>query len=288
MEYVIVMPAYNEEVFIEKAIKNILAQAHLPKQYIIVNDGSTDGTARIIEQYTQQYPWIKLVNNEKKEKRASGAKVVRAFNLGYENIDGDYDFLVKLDVDLSLPTDYFQKIATHFENNPKLGIAGGTILIEENGKWIYENFSDIDHVKGAFKSYRKACFEQIGGLRQSIGWDTADELLARYHGWEIKVDTSLEIRHHRVLGAETGSVKIRVKVGHGMYRLRYGFWITLISAVKAGYLNRPYGLTGLGVLWGWLLSFVRQDEFIVTKKEGQFIRRFRRQRMLGKLGVKAN
>jgi glycosyltransferase involved in cell wall biosynthesis len=288
MEYVIVMPAYNEEVFIEKAIKNILAQAHLPKQYIIVNDGSTDGTARIIEQYTQQYPWIKLVNNEKKEKRASGAKVVRAFNLGYENIDGDYDFLVKLDVDLSLPTDYFQQIAAHFEKNPKLGIVGGTILIEENGKWIYENFSDIDHVKGAFKSYRKACFEQIGGLRQSIGWDTADELLARYHGWEIKVDTSLEIRHHRVLGAETGSVKIRVKVGHGMYRLRYGFWITLISAVKAGYLNRPYGLTGLGVLWGWLLSFVRQDEFIVTKKEGQFIRRFRRQRMLGKLGVKAN
>lgn len=287
MEYVIIMPAYNEEAFIEQAIQTILAQTHLPKQYIIVNDGSTDNTANIIEQYAQQYSWIKLVNNEKKEQRASGAKVVRAFNLGYEAIDINYDCLVKLDVDLSLPTHYFQQIVTHFEKSTKLGIVGGTILIEENGKWIYENFSDIDHVKGAFKSYRRTCFEQIGGLRQSIGWDTADELLARYHGWEIKVDTDLEIRHHRVLGAETGSVKIRVKVGHGMYRLRYGFFITLISAAKAGYLNRPYGLTGLGVLWGWLLSFMRQDEFIVTRKEGQFIRRFRWQRMLGKLGVGA-
>jgi hypothetical protein len=87
-----------------------------------------------------------------------------------------------------------------------------------------------------------------------------------------------------VLGAETGSVKIRVKVGNGMYRLRYGFFITLISAIKAGYLNKPYGITGLAVLWGWAQSFLNRDDFIVTAEEGRFIRQFRKDRMRAKLG----
>ena len=283
MEYIIIMPAYNEEAFIGRALDSIARQTLLPRRLIVVNDGSSDRTAEIVAGYAQQHPWIRLVNHEKKEQRAAGAKVVRAFYLGYRAINEPYDLLAKLDADLELPPDYFQRMVAMFEAAPRLGIAGGTIAIEQNGEWVYENFSDVDHVKGAFKTYRRQCFEDIGGLRASIGWDTADELLARYHGWEIQVDNSLQVRHYRALGAETGSIKIRVKVGHGMYRLRYGFFITLISAFKAGYLNRPYGLTGLAVFWGWLRSFLRRDEFMVSPEEGRFIRQFRRQRMWGKL-----
>jgi glycosyltransferase involved in cell wall biosynthesis len=284
MKYVIVMPAYNEEGFIGRAIESIAAQTLIPQRLVIVNDGSTDRTRAIVEGYQETYPWIQLVNNDKKEQRAAGSKVVRAFYLGYQQIQDAYDFLVKLDADLTLPNHYFERMAAMFQADPRLGIAGGTIAIEENGEWVYENFSDIDHVKGAFKSYRRACFEQIGGLRASIGWDTADELLARFHGWGIQVDPELQVRHYRVLGAETGSVKIRVKVGNGMYRLRYGFFITLISAIKAGYLNKPYGITGLAVLWGWAQSFLNRDDFIVTAEEGRFIRQFRKDRMRAKLG----
>jgi glycosyltransferase involved in cell wall biosynthesis len=278
------MPAYNEEGFIGRAIESIAAQTLIPQRLVIVNDGSTDRTRAIVEGYQETYPWIQLVNNDKKEQRAAGSKVVRAFYLGYQQIQDAYDFLVKLDADLTLPNHYFERMAAMFQADPRLGIAGGTIAIEENGEWVYENFSDIDHVKGAFKSYRRACFEQIGGLRASIGWDTADELLARFHGWGIQVDPELQVRHYRVLGAETGSVKIRVKVGNGMYRLRYGFFITLISAIKAGYLNKPYGITGLAVLWGWAQSFLNRDDFIVTAEEGRFIRQFRKDRMRAKLG----
>ncbi|MCR9101806.1 MAG: glycosyltransferase family 2 protein [bacterium] len=284
MKYVIVMPAYNEEGFIGRAIESIAAQTLIPQRLVIVNDGSTDRTREIVEGYQETYPWIQLVNNDKKEQRAAGSKVVRAFYLGYQQIQDAYDFLVKLDADLTLPNHYFERMAAMFQADPRLGIAGGTIAIEENGEWVYENFSDVDHVKGAFKSYRRACFEQIGGLRASIGWDTADELLARFHGWGIQVDPELQVRHYRVLGAETGSVKIRVKVGNGMYRLRYGFFITLISAIKAGYLNKPYGITGLAVLWGWAQSFLNRDDFIVTAEEGRFIRQFRKDRMRAKLG----
>ena len=286
MRYTIIIPAYNEEALIENTIQAILAQTLLPQQLVIVNDGSTDNTANIISHYAQNYSWIKLVNNDKKEQRAPGSKVIRAFYLGYQHIDQNYDFLVKLDADLHIPENYFERIAQMFETDDTLGIAGGTIVIERNGEWIYENFSDIDHVKGAFKSYRKGCFTDMGGLKTSIGWDTADELLARYHGWTVKVDPGLKIKHFRELGTETGSVKLRIKVGNGMYRLRYGFLITLISAIKAGYLNKPYILTGLGVMWGWLESWFKRDTFIVTKDEGDFIRSFRKKRMLEKLGIK--
>ncbi|MCB9301028.1 MAG: glycosyltransferase family 2 protein [Lewinellaceae bacterium] len=283
MRYILIMPAYNEEHFIGRALDAIARQTLLPKRLIVVNDGSTDRTAEVVQGFAEKYPWIRLVNNDKKEQRAAGSKVVRAFYLGFQTIDEDYDFLVKFDADLEVPEDYFERMAALFQGEPHLGIAGGTIAIEQDGKWVYENFSDEDHVKGAFKSYRRQCFEDIGGLRASIGWDTADELLARYHNWTIRVDPGLQVRHYRPLGAETGSVKIRVKVGNGMYRLRYGFIITLISAIKAGYLNKPYGLTGLAVLWGWLQSWIKREDYIVTAEEGEFIRKFRRSRMMGKL-----
>ncbi len=285
MKYVIIIPAYNEEQYLGKALDSIVAQEVLPQQLIVVNDGSKDATPEIVRKYAEQYPWIKLVNNEKKEERSAGAKVVRAFYLGYEAIDVAYQFLSKLDADIELPAHYYQRLSEMFQANPRLGLAGGMITTLKNGEWVYEHFSDRDYLPGAFKTYRRECFEAIGGLRRSMGWDTVDELIARMHGWEIQVDSNLKVKHHRTLGAETGSLKIRVKVGTAMYRMRYGFFITFISALKAGYLNKPYGITGLAVLWGWLLCWLRREDYIVSKEEGRFIRNFRKERMMKKVGV---
>ena len=283
MKYVIIIPAYNEEQYLGKALDSIVAQEVLPQQLIVVNDGSKDATPEIVRRYAEQFPWIKLVNNEKKEERSAGAKVVRAFYLGYEAIDVEYQFLSKLDADIELPAHYYRRLSEMFQANPRLGLAGGMITTLKNGEWVYEHFSDRDYLPGAFKTYRQDCFEAIGGLRRSMGWDTVDELIARMHGWEIQVDSSLKVKHHRTLGAETGSLKIRVKVGTAMYRMRYGFFITFISALKAGYLNKPYGMTGLAVLWGWLLCWLRREDYIVSKEEGRFIRNFRKERMMKKV-----
>lgn len=283
MDYIVIIPAYNEEGNINRVIDSIINQTMSPKRLIVVNDGSTDRTPNIVNDYVAKFPFIRLVNNEKKEARAIGSKIIRAFNLGFNSIDTEYDFVSKIDADLELPYNYFERIAEIFKSNPQVGIAGGTIMTNNNGKWTYENFSDEDHVKGAFKSYRKECLEEMGGLRQSIGWDTADEMLARYYGWEIITDLALEIKHYRTLGAETGSIYTRVKVGWGMYRLRYGFLITLISAIKAGYLNKPYVLTGFAVMWGWIQSLLKREAFMVTKEQGAFIRKFRLNRMKQKI-----
>ncbi len=283
MKYVVVVPARNEEKHIERLLHALASQTMLPHKAVIVDDGSTDQTAELVLAFAKHHPWLELLRIDKKQARAIGAKVVMAFQQGYARVKTEHEFLVKLDADLELPPNYFKRIAEHFSNNPKLGIAGGTILVKKNGSWVYENFSDKDHVKGAFKAYRKACYEDIGGLRPSIGWDTADELLARYHGWEVLVDPELHVRHHRPLGTETGSLRTRFLIGKGMYRLRYGFPITLISAIKAGYLNRPYGLTGLAVLCGWLVALFQRDQPIVNKDEGKFIRQWRWKRMKEKL-----
>ncbi len=283
MNYVVIIPARNEEEHIGRLLHSLAGQSLLPCEVVVVDDGSTDGTAEVVLAFAKSHPWLSLYHRTGQAARAIGAKVVRAFTEGYQQIRAEHEFLVKLDADLSLPADYFATLAGHFQRNPRLGIAGGTIAVERNGQWVYENFSDEDHVKGAFKAYRKACYEAIGGLRPSIGWDTADELLARYHGWEVMVDPALQVRHHRPLGTETGSLRTRFLVGRGMYRLRYGFVITLISAAKAGYLNRPYLLTGLAVLLGWCYALFAQDAFMVSPQEGQFIRKWRWKRMWGKV-----
>ena len=286
MNYVVIIPAYNEEQFLGRTLDTLVRQENLPRQAIVVNDGSTDATPEIARAYAERYAWIKVVNNEKKEKRSAGAKVVRAFYLGYEAVDVEYDFLVKLDADVELPENYFRRLSEMFQANPRLGIAGGIITTLKNGEWVFEHFADRDYVAGAFKTYRRECFEAIGGLRRSIGWDTVDELIARYHGWEVAVDERLQVRHHRVLGTETGSLKVRAKAGQAMYRMRYGLLIALVSAAKAGYLNKPYVLTGIAVFWGWLRSWLRRETCIVSEDEGRFIRKFRRKRMLAKLGMR--
>lgn len=285
MDYVVIIPAHNEEAFIGLTLQSIVEQTLLPKLVIVVNDNSTDKTELIVNEYISKFKWITLINNRKKEERSSGAKVVRAFKLGLQAVKIDYDLIVKVDADLIFPKNYFQKISEHFIKSEKLGIAGGTIVVKKDGKWVYENFSDKDHVVGAFKCYRKECYQQINGLRESIGWDSVDELLAKYYKWETLVDQSLEVKHLRPLGTETGLVKIRIKIGNGFYRVRYGFIITLISAIKTSIRNRPFIISGLATIFGYFQSWLKKDNFIVTKEQGKFIRKYRYARMMEKLGI---
>ncbi|MEN0005554.1 MAG: glycosyltransferase family A protein [Bacteroidota bacterium] len=286
MKYIVIIPAFNEAENIGHTLDGMVAQTLLPQQVLVINDGSTDATPQLIDQYHQQHPWIKRIDSDAEAKHQPGAKIVRAFYQGFNNIkQHNYDFIVKLDADLGLPPDYFERVAQLFQANPKVGIAGGVNVVQRNGEWVYEDFADKDHVKGAFKAYRKACFEAIGGLRESVGWDSVDELLARYHGWEVQTDQDLWIKHFRPRGKTTGVSRVMRKMGRAMYRMRYGWWITFLSALKAGLRNQPYGITTLAVMQGFAEAKKAGDAFIVNEAEGAFIRKYRWERMKGKLGV---
>lgn len=279
MDFIVIMPAYNEEDVIGMTLETVVNQTILPKQLIVVNDGSTDRTPEIVESFVKKYPWISMVTNRNKAGHSPGAKIIRAFYLGFETIKKDWDFVMKLDSDLDIPENYFEEIVKIFEGDPKVGMAGGICLVERDGEWIREATAEKEHIRGAFKTYRKQCFEDIGGVKASIGWDTADEILCKFKGWKVVINPALEIKQFRVTGIKSGAIKVNVKAGVGTYRLRYGFWIALISAAKCGIVNRPYIITGLAFFWGWLKALFRGDEFIVNKEEGKYIRQYRIKRM---------
>jgi len=273
MNYYIVIPAYNEEKNIELTLNSILKQTILPKKIIVVNDNSTDKTLEIAERFSNKYDFIDIINTNSQQVHLPGSKVIKAFNMGLETLDENYDFIVKLDADLILPKNYFERIQTIFTENPKVGIAGGIAIIEKNEKWILENLTDDDHVRGAFKSYRKHCFIEIGKLQSEMGWDTLDEFLARYYGWKIFVDKSLKIKHLKPTG-QAYNLSSRYKQGEVFYRLGYGFFLTFLASLKLALKKRKPFLF-FDYIKGFFRAKFTKKTPLVTAKQTLFIRSYR-------------
>ncbi|WP_299125655.1 glycosyltransferase family 2 protein [uncultured Winogradskyella sp.] len=273
MNIYIVIPAHNEEVYINKTLKSLAEQSLLPKKVVVVNDNSSDNTQSIAENYASKYPWISVINSKSSDAHLPGSKIVDAFNKGLESLDTNYDIICKFDADLIFPNNYLEVIANHFETNKKLGMASGFCFIEKDNQWVLENLTNKDHIRGALKAYRKECFNQIGKLKPSMGWDTVDELLAKYHGWEILTDESLKVKHLKPTG-QTYNKASKYLQGEAMYKMRYGFWITLISALKLAYKKGSFRLLK-DYTSGYFRAKSNKVEYLVSTDEGKFIRQFR-------------
>lgn len=273
MKCYIVIPAYNEEAFIGKTLDSLITQTVLPKKVVVVNDNSTDKTAEIVTKYTTKHPWISLVNTSSKKEHIPGAKIVSAFYQGYEILDEDYDVICKFDADLIFPNNYLEILTKHFNNNDKLGMAAGFCYIEKNGAWQLENLTRKDHIRGALKAYRKACFKTIGGLKNAMGWDTVDELLAQYYGWELTTDESLVVKHLKPTGSNYAKASKYLQ-GEALYKMRYGFILTFITALKLAYKKGSFTLFK-AYLAGYFKAKKEKVEFLVTKEQGKFIRKLR-------------
>ena len=282
MKYYIIIPAHNEEAFLADTLNSVLRQTLQPQMVVVVNDNSTDGTEEIIDEFLSLSPIIKKVNHTSSLSHMPGRKVIHAFNKGLENLNDDYDFLVKLDADLILPDAYFEKVGYAFKGNPKVGIAGGFIYEKnENKEWQLNHPMSKNHVRGAFKAYSKKCFKAIGGLKPAMGWDTVDELLAQYHGFEIFTDDHLKVQHLRPTG-NAYNKKAKLLQGKAMYGMRYGFWITLIASIKMAWgLKRRKAF--FDNMYGYFRAKKDQEPFLVSKKEGAFIRKLRWQNMKRRL-----
>lgn len=281
MNFYIIIPAHNEESSIGLTLDSLVNQTLPPKRIVVVNDNSSDNTQSIVENYKAQYPWITLVNSQSTNEHLPGSKIINAFYRGYETLDDHYDVICKFDADLIFPINYLEKLASHFRENDKLGMAAGFCYIEKNGDWIMENLTRKDHIRGALKAYRKPCFLQIGKLKPSMGWDTVDELLAKYYGWELLTDDSLQVKHLKPTGISYNKASKYLQ-GEAMYKMRYGFTITLISALKLAYKKRRLDLFRDYML-GYFKAKKNKITYLVTEDEGKFIRNLRWKGMLGKL-----
>ena len=282
MNFYIVICAHNEELFLAETLRAVLAQTVQPKKVLVVNDNSTDNTETIIDEYASENRHILKINRSSSAHHMPGAKVVEAFNEGYEQLDDQYDFIVKLDADIILPENYFEKISELINSDSKAGILGGFAYEQDtNGAWKLNHPMNKDHVRGAFKSYTKQCFKAIGGLKNSIGWDTVDELLAQYNDFKVITDDSLKIKHLRPLGASYNK-RARFLQGEAMYRMRYGYLISFIAALKIAWKRKKWVLF-FDTLKGFIQAKKRNLPYLVTNKEGEVIRKLRWRNILNKL-----
>ncbi|MBP6180903.1 glycosyltransferase family A protein [Flavobacterium sp.] len=281
MNYYIVIPAHNEEAFIALTLESLISQTVLPKKVVIVNDNSTDKTAEIVTDYAKENSFITLVNKTSSAIHLPGSKVIQAFHKGFETLDEDYDVIVKLDADLILPNNYFETILNIFEKDTTIGMAGGFAYIEKNDEWILENLTDKDHIRGAFKAYRKACFQQIGNLKPAMGWDTVDELLSKFYGWKVVTDASLIVKHLKPTGANYNKTA-RYKQGEAFYTLGYGFLITSIASAKLAMMKKKPFLF-LDYIKGFWKAKTAKTPLLVTAEQAKFIRKYRLKKMKEKI-----
>jgi len=276
MNIYIIIPVFNEEKYLEKTIDSIVTQTLLPKKLILVNDNSTDNSENILKKYSKEFTWIKYINIKSKQAHVPGEKVIRTFYKGLEKLDSNYDVICKFDSDIILPKNYLESIINIFNGDSKIGIAGGNLYIKKKNNWVYEKISSKNHVRGPIKSYRKKCFEDIQGLRKSIGWDTVDVLIAQYHGWKIKTDKTLLVKHLKPTGANY-TYNSKFLQGEALYKMRFGIILSIISVLKTS-INTGRFLMIFFAKIGYINALIKRKEKIVTKEQGKFIRKHRWER----------
>jgi glycosyltransferase involved in cell wall biosynthesis len=256
VRYVVITPVRNEERHIGLTIESMVKQSIPPAEWIIVNDGSNDRTGEVIDESATQFQWIRIVHRQDRGYRKSGGGVIEAFYDGYSKIgQKEWDFVVKLDGDLSFDTDYFEKCFSRFADAPGLGIGGGTIcLLKEGGLEVEYKGDPPFHVRGATKIYRRACWEQISPLLKAPGWDTIDEVKANMHGWKTQTFNNLKLIQHKGTGSADGIWRTWFKNGRANYIAGYHPLFMFFKCIKRVF-QKPYIISAIGLFYGYVSGY---------------------------------
>ena len=293
MKFLIVIPAHNEEENILPCLESLKNQTFQDFKCVIVNDGSTDKTQQIVENFINSVTLsgvealsFKVLNLEKSEHQP-GAKVVRTFNKGLEteNLE-NFDVVCKFDADIIFPENYLEKINEVYEKNPKAGMVSGLVYIRssviprneeshsdflnKNKEWTFENLSSKNHVRGPIKSYRKELFLKMNGLRAVLGWDNIDVMLCKMHGFETVTLQELWVKHLRPTAYKYKSQKAE-KLGEYFYNIGLNFPLAAISSAKSSWKNKS-----VSEFFITMKSFLKKkNPRVLSQEEIAFIRNLR-------------
>lgn len=278
--YAIVTPVKNEEDFLEDMVDSVVRQTVRPRQWIIVDDGSTDRTGEIIQRAALAHGWIRgvRVEDQPSSRKAGGEAVVPA---GLRLLDlSELEVLARLDGDIAFEPDYFEQLLDEFRKNPRLGIASG-VCCERQGGVLVEEAHPRFHTRGALKTYRVSCFHDIGGLELVLGWDVVDEVRANMLGWETRSFPHLRVIHQRPTQTARGRLRGCRNVGRAAYFTGYHPLFLLARVVRR--LGRPPYLIGgvfeaLGYLQGYASKRPRVDDPALI----QYLRRQQLNRLIGR------
>jgi glycosyltransferase involved in cell wall biosynthesis len=260
LEYVLVTAARNEADFIELTLKSVVAQTVRPTKWVIVSDGSTDGTDDIVRKYAADRPWIELVQMPERQERHFAGKAA-AVNAGCERFAGvKYEVIGNLDADVSFDEDYFAFLVSKFAENPKLGV-GGTAFQEGDLAYNYD-FVGIEHVSGMCQMFRRECFAEIGGYQavRSGGIDLIAVLSARAKGWETRTFLEKSFVHHRVQGtALHAGLREKIHIGRKDYLLgNHPLWEFFRGVYQMQ--RKPYVIGGVLILGSYWWNLIRGVE----------------------------
>jgi len=277
----IIIPAHNEEAHITKTLDSLLNQSLKATKILVVDDNSTDDTPTILKKYSKEHPSISFITKSSRTGHEPGSKVVDAFNFGLATLNEDFDIICKYDADLIFPKNYLESIVSTFQKSKNTGMVGGFCYIEENGNWVLENLTNKDHIRGALKAYSKSCFKKIGGLKTAMGWDTIDEILAKFNGFNIITLEDLKVKHLKPTGNKYAK-KAGFKQGEAFYRMRYGKTLTQIAAAKLAIRKKNYNYY-FDCMAGFKIAKKTKAPFLLTEEEGDFLRSIRREGIRKKL-----
>ena len=235
-EVAVVTPAYNEQATLEAVATSIFKQTLKPKRWVIVDDGSSDGTLQVARKIAEGRAWVSVVEKE----RTSGLHDASflALKVGVAATGSDWDYLMKLDADTILPEHFLERLIAEFEADPTLGIASG-ICTGEPVVWL--------HPRGNNRVYRAGCWKQIKFPEDGLGWDTVDEVFARLHGWKTRALSDLVCTHMR---SRLPEAKYRFHQGRLSRHLGYHWWFVIGRSAK---MSLSFGISpALAYFGGYL------------------------------------
>lgn len=264
-DYAIISPCRNEQEFMRKTLDSVVEQTIKPKVWVIVDDGSTDKTPEILKEYASKHDFIEVVTRQNRGARSVGPGVIDAFYDGFGSIDiDDYRYICKLDLDLILPSRYFELVIKEMQANSRLGTFSGKayFIDKKTDAQVSEGCGDESSI-GAAKFYRVSCFKQIGGFVRQVMWDGIDSHRCRLLGWESASIDDEETRfvHLRPMGSsQKGILTGRARHGFGQYFMGTGA-VYMIAASIYRLKHPPYVVGSLATLWGYFSSlFKRVDK----------------------------
>jgi poly-beta-1,6-N-acetyl-D-glucosamine synthase len=278
-KYVLITPVKDEYENFQKCIKSILSQEILPEKWIIINDGSTDGTKDLIDELAASNKWVEPVHNDPDRIRKPGGEFVLKKGFDLINVR-DYEFVVKMDGDLSFEGNFFKYLFNEFKKDPKLGIASGSCFIDVKGKLIEETKARV-HTRGPMKVYRTQCFVDIGGIEPLLGWDTIDEIRAQLRGWKTRTFPELHIIHLRPTQSSGGRINGMRNMAKASYYIGY-HPLFLISRGIKNMAEKPYIIGGLAMITEYFKNYIKGNPQISDPELIKYVRREQMKRLLGK------
>jgi glycosyltransferase involved in cell wall biosynthesis len=274
IKYIIISPVRNEEKNIEYTLNSVISQTIKPTKWIIVDDGSSDRTPEIIQEYAMKNNWIRLIQlADRGYYDLMEASEIKAFYKGYQRIENeDYDYLSKLDGDISFDQNYYENLFTEFRSNSRLGVAsGGLYYLRQDNEQVPEP-TYKKHPRGGARVYRKKCWQDIGGVEDKLSWDAIDVYKARMRGWDTYTFDYIKARHHVKTWKKGGLFQGFKRAGRLQY-LMGSHYLFFGALVVKKVFAKPYFLGACAVLYGYLKSYISKEDRVAEPKLMNYIRR---------------